>query len=63
MLLASLLWTQAARPISLPGPVIEAELVGISAAPKPHAAAKPKPALPKPVEAPPEPAKPPEPEP
>jgi colicin import membrane protein len=63
MLLVSVLWTQAARPISLPGPVIEAELVGISAAPKPHAAAKPKPAPPKPAEAPPEPEKPPEPQP
>ncbi len=52
-LLVSLLWTQAARPISLPGPVIEAELVGISAAPKAHAVAKPKPAPPKPVEVPP----------
>lgn len=61
MLLMSLLWTQAARPISLPGPVIEAELVGISAAPKPRATAKPRPAPPKPAEAPPEPAKPPEP--
>ena len=59
MLLVSLLWTEAARPISLPGPVIEAELVGISAAPKPRAAAKPRPAPPKP----PEPAKPPEPTP
>jgi colicin import membrane protein len=63
MLLVSLLWTAAARPISLPGPVIEAELVGISAAPKPRAATKPKPALPKPPETPPEPAKPPEPKP
>ena len=59
----SLLWTQAARPISLPGPVIEAELVGISAAPKPHSAARPKPAPPKPAEQPPAPAKPPEPKP
>ncbi|MDR3385445.1 MAG: cell envelope integrity protein TolA [Rudaea sp.] len=62
-LLISLLWTQAARPISLPGPVIEAELVGISAAPKPRAASRPKPAPPKPAEQPPEPAKPPEPKP
>jgi colicin import membrane protein len=63
MLLLSLLWTQAARPISLPGPVIEAELVGISAAPKPRSAAKPKPAPPKPAETPPQPAQPPEPKP
>ncbi len=60
MLLVSLLWTAAARPISLPGPIIEAELVGISAAPKPRTTAKPKPAPPKPAETPPEPAKPPE---
>jgi len=59
----SLLWTQAARPISLPGPVIEAELVGISAAPKPHAASRPRQAPPKPAQTPPEPAKPPEPRP
>ncbi len=63
MLLVSLLWTAAARPISLPGPVIEAELVGISAAPKPRAVSKPKQAPPKPAETPPQPAKPPEPKP
>jgi len=61
MLLLSLLWTQAVRPINLPGPVIEAELVGISAAPKPRAVSRLKPAPPKPAETPPEPAKPPEP--
>ncbi len=65
VLLAGLLWTQTTRPISLPGPVIEAELVGISAAPKPHAVSRPKPAPRKPVEPPPptpvEPPKPPEP--
>jgi colicin import membrane protein len=61
-LLLSLFWTQEARPISLPGPVIEAELVGISAAPKPRAASRSKPAPAK--QAPPEPAvKPPEPKP
>ena len=52
MLLMSLLWTQTTRPISLPGPVIEATLVGISAAPKPHVASRPKPAPPKPAEPP-----------
>ena len=57
-----LLWTETTRPISLPGPVIEAELVGISAAPKPRAAAKPKPAPAKP-EPQPETPKPPEPKP
>jgi len=36
VLLLGLFWTQSeVKPISLPGPVIEAELVGISAAPKP----------------------------
>ncbi|HTI96541.1 MAG TPA: cell envelope integrity protein TolA [Rudaea sp.] len=64
LLLAGLLWTTTTRPISLPGPVIEAELVGISAAPKPSA---PKPSKPAPKPAPPQPApappKPPEPKP
>jgi colicin import membrane protein len=64
VLLIGLFWTQSeVKPISLPGPIIEAELVGISAAPKPRAAAKPKPAPPKPAETTPEPAKPPEPKP
>ena len=51
LLLAGLFWTHSTRPIELPGPVIEAELVGISAAPKPHARSRPapKPAPPKPV--------------
>jgi colicin import membrane protein len=64
LLFAGLLWTTTTRPISLPGPVIEAELVGISAAPKPSA---PKPSRPAPKPAPPQPApappKPPEPKP
>jgi colicin import membrane protein len=64
LLFAGLLWTTTTRPISLPGPVIEAELVGISAAPKPSA---PKPSRPAPRPAPPQPApappKPPEPKP
>jgi colicin import membrane protein len=64
LLFAGLLWTTTTRPISLPGPVIEAELVGISAAPKPSA---PKPSKPAPKPAPPQPApappKPPEPKP
>lgn len=61
LLLAGLLWTSSTRPIELKGPVIEAELVGISAAPKPHARPRaarrpepPKPAPPAPK--PPEPA-------
>src|SRR5579884_3160444 len=43
-----LLWTQPTRPLSLAGPVIEAELVGLAAAPKPRPA-RPKPAPPKPA--------------
>lgn len=61
LLFAGLLWTSTTRPLSLPGPVIEAELVGISAAPKPTA---PRPSRPKPAK--PEaqtPPKPPEPKP
>src|SRR5678815_1590971 len=60
VMFVGLLWTKAAAPISVPGPIIEAELVGPSAAPKP-VASRPKPAPPKPVEKPPE--KPPEPPP
>jgi len=60
VMFVGLLWTKAAAPISVPGPIIEAELVGPSAAPKP-VAARPKPAPPKPVEKSPE--KPPEPPP
>jgi colicin import membrane protein len=60
VMFVGLLWTKAAAPISVPGPIIEAELVGPSAAPKP-VAARPKPAPPKPVEKLPE--KPPEPPP
>lgn len=50
LLFAGLFWTTTSRPIELPGPIIEAELVGISAAPKPRARAHqaPKPAPPKP---------------
>lgn len=62
LLLAGLFWTQTTRPIELPGPAIEAELVGISAAQKPHARSRPapKPAPPKPA---PPASKPPEPAP
>jgi len=49
VMFVGLLWTQTARPISIPGPVIEAELVGPAAAPRPpRATSKPKPAPPKP---------------
>lgn len=60
-LLAGLLWTKTTRPIQLQGPVIEAELVGLSAAPRPQPKhqAKPKPAKPKAEQAP----KPPQPKP
>jgi len=54
-----LMWSKAAQPISIPGAVIEATLVGPASAPKPHVAAKPKPAPPKPEP----PAPPPEPPP
>jgi len=60
VMFVGLLWTKAAAPISVPGPIIEAELIGPSAAPKP-VAARPKAPPPKPVEKPPE--KPPEPPP
>jgi colicin import membrane protein len=60
LLVFGLLWTQKVQPISIPGAVIEATLVGPVSAPKPQAAAKPKPAPPKPE--PPAP-KPPEPQP
>lgn len=36
ILLAGLFWTRTTRTIQLHGPVIQAELVGLSAAPKPH---------------------------
>lgn len=55
-----LLWTREARPISVPGPVIQAELVGPAAAPKPRSTPRPKPP-PKPAEPAPEPPKPPAP--
>lgn len=63
LLFAGLLWTTTTRPISLPGPVIEAELVGISAAPKPAAPRPSKPARAKPAAPAPAPPKPPEPKP
>jgi len=51
-------WTNATKPVTLPGPIIEAELVGVAQAPKAHAASKSKPTPPAPV-TPPEPVKPP----
>ena len=59
LLFAGLFWTSTTRPLSLPGPVIEAELVGISAAPKPAAPRPSKPAPAKPAAPAPAPPKPP----
>jgi len=57
LLFFGLMWTQVAQPISIPGAVIEAELVGPVAAPKPRATPKPKPPKPAPpAPKPPEPA-------
>ncbi|MBS0556578.1 MAG: cell envelope integrity protein TolA [Proteobacteria bacterium] len=63
LLFAGLLWTTTTRPLSLPGPIIEAELVGISAAPKAAAPRPSRPAPAKPATPAPEPPKPPEPKP
>ena len=63
LLFAGLLWTTTTRPLSLPGPVIEAELVGISAAPKAAAPRPSRPAPAKPAQPAPAPPKPPEPKP
>src|SRR4051794_17074264 len=65
VMFVGLFWTKSATPVSIPGPPIEVDLVGVTAAP-PHVAPKPKPAPPKPVEQPPlekPPEKPPEPPP
>ena len=59
--LIGMFWTESTRPVTLPGPIIEAELVGVAQAPKPHAANKSRPTPPAPV-TPPEPVKPPTPE-
>src|SRR5215831_15690473 len=58
LLVFGLMWSHTATPVSIPGQVIEATLVGPPEAPKPKAAPKPKPAPPAP-----EPPKPPEPTP
>lgn len=63
ILLAGLWWTHETRPVSMPGPVIEATLIGPTQAPIAHAgAAKPTPAKPVEKPAPPKP-EPPQPEP
>lgn len=61
---AGLLWTTKTRTVELPGPIIEAELVGLSAAPKPQATRHPRAVKPKaPPPRQPEPVKQPEPKP
>ena len=64
-LFIGLLWTQPVHPVATPGPTIEADLVGPSAAPRAHATSKPKPEPPKPPQPAPEPPtpEPPKPEP
>jgi colicin import membrane protein len=58
-LLVGLLWTHETRPVSMPGPVIEATLVGPTAAPKARSGSnRPKPAAAKPQPPKPEPPKP-----
>jgi colicin import membrane protein len=59
LLFFGLMWSKAAQPVSIPGQVIEAILVGAPSAPKPHVAAKPKPTPPKPEPPPPPPPEPP----
>ena len=58
LLFFGMLWTQSARPVSIPGAVIEAELVGPAVAPRPAPAKKPKRAPRTPEPTPPEPPEP-----
>jgi colicin import membrane protein len=62
-----LFWAETAKPVATPGPLIEAEIVGVASAPRPRPQSKPRPEPPKaaaPAPAPeppkPEPPKPPE---
>lgn len=57
-MLVGLWWTSETRPVSVPGPVIQVDLIGPTGAPKPIARAAPKPAPPKPEPPKPEPPKP-----
>lgn len=57
-MLIGLWWTTESRPVSVPGPVIEVDLIGPTAAPRSVAVASPKLATPKPVLPKPEPPKP-----
>jgi colicin import membrane protein len=61
LLFAGLFWTASTAKPTIAGPVIEAELVGLTAAPKPRAAPRPQPPAPKPPEPKPPEPKPPEP--
>jgi colicin import membrane protein len=62
-MLIGLWWTSETRPVSVPGPVIEVDLIGPTAAPKSVAVSSPKLTTPKPALPKPEPPKPPKPEP
>ena len=64
-MLVGLWWTSETRPVSVPGPVIQVDLIGPTGAPKPIARTAPKPAPPKPEPPKPEPPapEPPKPEP
>jgi len=44
-----LFWAETAKPVATPGPMIEAEIVGVAAAPRPRPQSKPRPEPPKPV--------------
>jgi len=57
-MLIGLWWTTESRPVSVPGPVIEVDLIGPTAAPRSVAVASPKLVTPKPVLPKPEPPKP-----
>ncbi|HJT97184.1 MAG TPA: cell envelope integrity protein TolA [Rhodanobacteraceae bacterium] len=57
-MLIGLWWTAESRPVSVPGPVIEVDLIGPTATPKSVAVASPKLAMPKPALPKPEPPKP-----
>jgi colicin import membrane protein len=63
LMLIGLWWTSESRPVSVPGPVIEVDLIGPTAAPKSVAVSSPKLTTPKPALAKPAPPKPPKPEP
>ena len=56
--LGGIWWTRETRPVVMPGPIIEATLVGPTAAPKPSSRRPARQAPPKPVEPKPEPPKP-----